>query len=367
MSGFGCVNPPIGHKGSWGGVIADPASKTIWSITGAKNHNGPTSPFCIPNPFGSGQICYSPPSIWGYGSSYGYLRKAFVVQSTGALQNGDRVDVKAGLTARITHEGDGTASGMGVLFLHRISEAPWYQSGFGREYLTWGTIEDFFGMALSRVVIGQSGVKDSTMIVAIGDTIIVEVGFNNTISLSNPGSSGEESEGWSGERPGNLFASPLYARTDTIKKFIKEYGNSLKYELTCLTQGALLTPLESGGPNVDEDKDGLTDAREKGPDGNDSNFDGNADGIPDYKQANVASFHTYDGDNYLTLVVPEGVELSQVIATGNPNPATTPADAEFPWGFFDFTIDGVEPGDGVTVTIILHGGTQVGKDRKSVV
>ncbi len=126
----------------------------------------------------------------------------------------------------------------------------------------------------------------------------------------------------------------------------------------------MLNPLTPDGPNVDEDKDGISDAREKGADGTDSNFDGNADGVPDFKQANVASFHTFDGQNYVTLVVPSGTELSQLKVTDNPSPANKPADAEFPWGFFDFSIDGLDQGEAVNVTMILHNGTSITKYYK---
>jgi hypothetical protein len=131
-----------------------------------------------------------------------------------------------------------------------------------------------------------------------------------------------------------------------------------------MTQGTLLNPLTPHGPNVDEDKDGISDAREKGADGNNSTFDGNADLIPDYKQANVASFHTYNGENYVTLEVPSGTVLSQLKVTDNPSPADKPADAEFPWGFFDFSIDGLDPGEAVTVTLTLHSAVPVAKYYK---
>lgn len=352
---FGCANPPTGYMASWGGVIAEPASQSIWCLTGSKNLNGPTASYCIPNPFGPGQICYSPPSTWGFGSSYGYLRKAFAVQSTGALQKGDPAEVNASLTAAIANEGEGTATGMGVLFLNRISEAPWYQSGFGREYLTWGTIEDFFGspVPIIQLAINQSGTEEFMTNVAIGDTIIVEVGFNNTIKHPNPGITGESHEGWSGRKPPGMPNNIFLARHDSIMKIIKIYGNKLTYNLTSLTQGALLIPLAANGPNTDDDKDGVTDAREKGPNGDDEAYDGNSDGIPDYLQANVASFHTYDGSQYVTLEIPAGKELTQVVATNNPSPGNIPEDAEFPWGFFDFSINGLEPGEAITVTLIL--------------
>jgi hypothetical protein len=56
--GLGCANPPIGHMGSWGGVIADPSSRKIWCLNGAKHKGGPIAYYCIPSPFGSGQFCY---------------------------------------------------------------------------------------------------------------------------------------------------------------------------------------------------------------------------------------------------------------------------------------------------------------------
>ena len=89
-----------------------------------------------------------------------------------------------------------------------------------------------------------------------------------------------------------------------------------------------------------------------------------SDAIPDYKQANVASFHTYDGQNYVTLVVSSGTELSQLKVTDNPSPANAPADAQFPWGFFDFSIDGLELGEAVNVTMILHNATSITKYYK---
>jgi hypothetical protein len=227
---------------------------------------------------------------------------------------------------------------------------------------------EMFGLnfpMLARFNIGEgNNTSDSTVTVAIGDTIMVELIFKNYISYRNPQSTGD-AEGWAGERPpADLFEDQNYSRTDTIKKFIVKHGNSLTYDLVCLTQGAILSPLTPAGPNVDEDKDGISDTREKGADGTNSTFDGNSDGIPDYKQANVASFHTYDGQNYVTMTVPSGTELSQVKVTGNPSPLNTPADAEFPFGFFDFSIDGLDPGEAVNVTLILHNATSIAKYYK---
>jgi hypothetical protein len=50
--------------------------------------------------------------------------------------------------------------------------------------------------------------------------------------------------------------------------------------------------------------------------------------------------------------------------TANPSPSDTPAEAEFPFGFFDFSIDGLEQGEAVNVTMILHNGTSITKYYK---
>lgn len=362
MSSLGCMNPPIGYHFAWGGVIADPANRQIRTLTGSVNQNGPTAPYCIQ--IGFTQICYPIPSTWGYGSSLGYLRKVVVVQSTGSLQNGDPVEINASMTSEGTVEGDGTASGTGVLFLNRLSETPWHRWGMGREYLRWGDVEDILGTSefrnnmLGNLIINLNNSDDTTATVAIGDTVIVEVVFRNTISHANPGGSGE-AEGWAGEKPVNLFSNINYTRTDSIKSLINKHGNTLSYNLISLTPGAVLEPVNPDGPNLDEDIDGISDIREMGPYGDDEDFDGNSDGTPDFEQANVSSFHTYDGLNYVTLVVPEGKKLSQVIVTDNPSPLDAPEDAVFPYGFFDFSIDGLDPGESIIVTLILHDGETV--------
>jgi len=354
-----CLDPPIGHEISWGGVVADPDSRTIWCLMGSEAENGPYTDKCIP--FGTGQICYPPPQYWGYGSSYGYLRKMVVVQSTGSLKAGDPVNIKISFNVHSEHTGNGVSSSSGFLFMNKLSQVPWT-----REYLKWADREMFSPMIpmLARFDIGQqNNADDSTVTVTIRDTIIVELLFNNTITHLNPHGTGE-AEGWAGEKPADLFSDIIYTRTDSVNKIIKKYGNRATFDLVCLTQGAILSPLTPAGPNVDEDRDGISDTREKGADGNNSTFDGNADGIPDYKQANVASFHTYDGQNYVTLVVPSGTGLSQMKVTGNPSPSDTPADAEFPFGFFDFSIDGLDPGEAVNVILILHDASSVTKYYK---
>ncbi len=102
------------------------------------------------------------------------------------------------------------------------------------------------------------------------------------------------------------------------------------------------------------DNDGLLDGEEQGPVGNDPNYDGNGDGTADRLQDNVASFHTYDDRNYVTIASPDGTSISTVRAVDNPSSIDSPADTEFVFGFFEFTIEGVA--DKTTVTLYLPDG-----------
>lgn len=59
-----------------------------------------------------------------------------------------------------------------------------------------------------------------------------------------------------------------------------------------------------GAADGQTDTDGIADLVEMGPNGDDSGYDGNNDGIADYQQSSVASLPTFDGQAYATLAVP---------------------------------------------------------------
>jgi hypothetical protein len=108
---------------------------------------------------------------------------------------------------------------------------------------------------------------------------------------------------------------------------------------------------------TDDDNDGLPDGEEQGPNGNDPNYDGNDDGTADSLQDNVASFHTYDDQNYVTLESPAGTSISNCKAVGNPSSANAPSGMKFSYGFFEFTITGMGNGGATTVTLHFPVGT----------
>ena len=71
--------------------------------------------------------------------------------------------------------------------------------------------------------------------------------------------------------------------------------------------------------DANDDNDGLPDGEEQGPGGNDPNYDGNGDGTADSLQGNVASFHTYDNEGYVTLESQPGTSISYCEAVDNPS------------------------------------------------
>ena len=85
-------------------------------------------------------------------------------------------------------------------------------------------------------------------------------------------------------------------------------------------------------------------------------YDGNGDGIPDYQQPNVASMNTFSGLDLVTLASPNGTTLANAQAKDNPSPGNSPSGVTFPYGFFDFTVNGLTPGGATTVTLYLPSG-----------
>ena len=82
------------------------------------------------------------------------------------------------------------------------------------------------------------------------------------------------------------------------------------------------------------------------------NYDGNNDGIADSLQDDVASFHTYDDQSYVTMESPVGTSISNYKAVDNPYTTNSPSSIEFSYGFLEFTITGV--GNGGVTTVILN-------------
>jgi hypothetical protein len=108
--------------------------------------------------------------------------------------------------------------------------------------------------------------------------------------------------------------------------------------------------------DTDDDNDSLTDEEEQGPNGDNFHYDGNEDGMPDRLQENVVSFHTFDGQNYITIESPDDTKISNCQAVENPSYADAPPDVDFPYGFFEFVIEGMDNGGVASLTLYCYMG-----------
>jgi predicted outer membrane repeat protein len=106
----------------------------------------------------------------------------------------------------------------------------------------------------------------------------------------------------------------------------------------------------------DLDNDGVSDTEEKGPDGKDSLYDGNEDDVADLQQGNVVSLHDYSGVYYITISSDSGTTITECHAIPNPLPTDSPIGWEFPFSFFEYTVNGVTVGGSVIVQLYLPSG-----------
>ena len=116
--------------------------------------------------------------------------------------------------------------------------------------------------------------------------------------------------------------------------------------------------VDQGGPAIktsafDSDGDGISDGEE---DGAPNSGDGNLDGILDKNQNTVVSLLTKSGTDYVTIETSAGT-LANCQAVDNPSPGDAPSDKNFPWGFFNFTINGLNPADPATITFRTPAGS----------
>jgi hypothetical protein len=134
-----------------------------------------------------------------------------------------------------------------------------------------------------------------------------------------------------------------------------ETGTDYRIRITSLSDPSITDDSNGDfsilGTDQDTDTDGVPDIEEMGPDGIDFEYDGNGNGIPDIRDDIAASLHTVDGSHYVTL---EGSGVISGVSVMAPPPGG-PADTSFPYGFFEFTIGGITPGDSATVIIFTDG------------
>ncbi len=109
---------------------------------------------------------------------------------------------------------------------------------------------------------------------------------------------------------------------------------------------------------ADSDNDGQADVLEQGPDGNDSNFDGNHDNTPDHQQANVTTLFI-NATTAVTVALPNGSsfgnagELAEEIA--DPSGGNLPEGVTFPMGMLNIDVNTDENGHAVVEIFLPEG------------
>ena len=83
---------------------------------------------------------------------------------------------------------------------------------------------------------------------------------------------------------------------------------------------------------------------------------GSNGGTPDSPQNNAVSLSTFDNQHQVTLETPDGINILDYRAMDNPDSENSPDSVEFSYGFFEFTVEGVEPGGATTVTLQFPAG-----------
>ena len=103
----------------------------------------------------------------------------------------------------------------------------------------------------------------------------------------------------------------------------------------------------------DTDSDSVPDREEWGIDSNNQDFDGNNDSIADYLQSNVASLHTYDRQQFITMSTPQPGRLAMCKVKDPAYLDDSPLDVSLPLGLISFNIENIAPGTATDITINL--------------
>jgi hypothetical protein len=91
----------------------------------------------------------------------------------------------------------------------------------------------------------------------------------------------------------------------------------------------------------DSDSDGISDLEERGFDGTNPAFDGNGDGIPDWKQSKAASFKSFRKSRYITLAssATGKIDIPLVNVTPIEVPSGLPNGFDFPYDLVEYSLE----------------------------
>jgi hypothetical protein len=134
---------------------------------------------------------------------------------------------------------------------------------------------------------------------------------------------------------------------DGLKMLFKEYGWSQSRDDQQYGADLLVMNLVQN-TGVGDDNDGVPPLVEKGIDPDTGEpWDGDESGKPDFEENHVASFPDFVTGEYASMILLDhlnGGTFSNIKAAGNPSPEDAPRNWNFPFGFFDFTVDDLSDG-----------------------
>jgi hypothetical protein len=127
-------------------------------------------------------------------------------------------------------------------------------------------------------------------------------------------------------------------------------GCSSTADCTITMNAAVTVTATFNNPEADFDSDGAPDTDEHGPNADDTGYDGNSDGTADWRQNNVVSSPTWDGEKYITLYVTAPAAIGGLTLDAG----LTGGRTLYPYGAFSFNIDNVGAGKAVILTLKLE-------------
>jgi len=217
----------------WGEVTSNPQAGTISSRSGAHHTDtGEEVSYWVQLP-GTNQFEYTP-FTWGSGSAFGYIRMLWEVDTNGALNIGDSVNLSGGLNVVGDFDGEDDMTIRTTIMVNQVENAFWLDDA---EYSDYSVLEDIIlndTDAMSSMLWFENESRNSDasdnvdinlsslMNASVGDIILMEAMLETTAALPNDGE-------------GRIIWA--------------DFANTLQTSLSTDTSGAILVPLGTDGNN----------------------------------------------------------------------------------------------------------------------
>jgi uncharacterized repeat protein (TIGR01451 family)/uncharacterized repeat protein (TIGR02543 family) len=134
-------------------------------------------------------------------------------------------------------------------------------------------------------------------------------------------------------------------------------GTENPLALTNVSKDMTINAVFESAVTADFDKDGIADVIEKGPSGTTEEFDGNSDGISDWKQAQTVSLHTGSSGGYATVSTGAG-RFSNIEVISPVQEDLVPSGYLMSHGIFNLNLENIGENCSAEIYFNLHGETK---------